>query len=315
MRYLAINSIGWLAVMICFVFTVSPNLAVAQSAENTDGSASFRSAQDVGFDRETGNFIITIPSTFQDLPFVSGMSMESYATTLYRISITLAAFLVVLRLILAGVKYMFSEVVTNKEEAKKDITQALLGLLIILAAVTLLNTINPSLTELDFFRNVPERDSLIQDQIAPPATGDLGDITDRFHDCGEYRVLSIQNQEIYCPEIDAVREAVDVVKVLGDGRNPQFILTPIIESNNFGFPIDTIFPDAGADDAVGYLEANWGTDEGRAARDNYEGGLEQIHKDLITLCEGDGSSGNELEIIPTIDIYTFMYFCVNRSSS
>ena len=101
--------------------------------------------------------------TFQDLPFLQGGdTIGSYANALYRISIAIAALLVVIRLIMAGVKYMFSEVVTNKQEAKNDIREAILGLLIILAAVTLLQTINPDLVNLEVLNRantvvVPER--------------------------------------------------------------------------------------------------------------------------------------------------------------
>ncbi len=81
------------------------------------------------------------------------LSTEAYVQALYNISITAAALLVVFKLMVAGVQYMFSEIVTKKEDAKKDIRASLIGLLIILSAVTLLNTINPNLTTLNFLRN------------------------------------------------------------------------------------------------------------------------------------------------------------------
>lgn len=81
------------------------------------------------------------------------LTTEGYVQALYDISITAAALLVVFKLMFAGVKYMFTEVVTSKEDAKKDIRASLIGLLIILSAVTLLNTINPNLTTLNFLRN------------------------------------------------------------------------------------------------------------------------------------------------------------------
>ncbi len=95
-------------------------------------------------------------STFQDLPGlenVSNLTTQQYIDALYVIAIVAASILAVFKLIMAGVKYMLSEVVTNKQKAKDDIRGALLGLLLILVAVTLLNTINPNLTNLDFLRN------------------------------------------------------------------------------------------------------------------------------------------------------------------
>lgn len=93
--------------------------------------------------------------TFQNLPFWDGTGSTSYIESLYKLAISAAAVLVVLRLIMAGVQYMLSEIVTSKQKAKETIQSALLGLLIILGAVTILNTINPRLTNLDVIGNGP----------------------------------------------------------------------------------------------------------------------------------------------------------------
>lgn len=63
-------------------------------------------------------------------------------------AIIVAAVIAVIKLILAGAQYVLSGVVTDKANAKKDIRSALVGLLIILAAITLLTTINPNITNL-----------------------------------------------------------------------------------------------------------------------------------------------------------------------
>ncbi len=92
--------------------------------------------------------------TYQPLVGIPGLtdadkiSMELYINTLYTIAISVAAFLAVVKIILAGLKYMLSEVVTNKEDAKKDIKGALLGLMIVLGAWLILTTINPQLVNL-----------------------------------------------------------------------------------------------------------------------------------------------------------------------
>jgi len=105
------------------------------------------------------------PDTFQKIPYVSegSKNIESYISALYSLSIAVAAVLVVVRLMMAGVQYMLSEIVTDKEKAKKGIREALLGLLIILAAVTILQTINPNLVKLDFLSNASV--------VIPNATG------------------------------------------------------------------------------------------------------------------------------------------------
>ncbi|MAZ30075.1 hypothetical protein CL655_02205 [bacterium] len=78
----------------------------------------------------------------------SGYTTENYVNIIYVLAISTAAFIAVLRLILAGLKYMITDVVPQKQQAKDDIRTALVGLLIVLGAVLILNTINPQLTRL-----------------------------------------------------------------------------------------------------------------------------------------------------------------------
>lgn len=81
-------------------------------------------------------------------------NIEDYINGLYTLSITAAALLVVVKLIGAGAGYVMSDVVTSKEQSKKDIRNAIIGLLIILASVTILTEINPNLRRLDFLSGV-----------------------------------------------------------------------------------------------------------------------------------------------------------------
>ena len=100
---------------------------------------------------------------FQTLPGLQNagnLTTQQYIDALYVIAIAAASILAVFKLMWAGVQYMLSEVVTKKEDAKKDIRGALLGLLVILAAVTILNTINPNLTKIDFLRNASPAHSI-----------------------------------------------------------------------------------------------------------------------------------------------------------
>ena len=65
---------------------------------------------------------------------------------------------------------MLSDIVTSKENAKKEIQGALLGLLVILSAVLILDTINPELKNFSILRNaqplgVDARSSQIQNQL------------------------------------------------------------------------------------------------------------------------------------------------------
>jgi hypothetical protein len=73
-------------------------------------------------------------------------SFNEYINALYALAISVAALIAVIKIIIAGVKYMLSDVVTSKGAAKEDIQSALFGLLIIAAAYLILNQINPNLT-------------------------------------------------------------------------------------------------------------------------------------------------------------------------
>lgn len=64
---------------------------------------------------------------------------------IYKIVITIGALFSVLMLTISGVRYMLSDVVTDKERAKKRITACLYGLVLIAASWLILNTINPQL--------------------------------------------------------------------------------------------------------------------------------------------------------------------------
>jgi hypothetical protein len=76
-------------------------------------------------------------------------SLGTYINAIYRLAISLAALLAVIKIVFAGAKYMLTDIVPGKEEAKKDIQGALIGLLIVLAAVLILTTVNSDLTKTD----------------------------------------------------------------------------------------------------------------------------------------------------------------------
>ncbi len=92
------------------------------------------------------------------IPYIEGNKVQTfgdYVNALYFVAISIAAFLAVVRIIFAGVKYMLSDIVTTKEEAKKEIKGALTGLLIVIGAVLILDTINPNLKTINVFTNAP----------------------------------------------------------------------------------------------------------------------------------------------------------------
>lgn len=100
----------------------------------------------------------------------------AYINALYVLSISLAALLAVIKIIIAGVKWMLTDVVTTKQDAKNDIQGALVGLLIVISAVLVLQFINPALVKTDL---------LLQDAGGPGGGGggDGGENTITAADC------------------------------------------------------------------------------------------------------------------------------------
>jgi type IV secretory pathway VirB2 component (pilin) len=72
-----------------------------------------------------------------------------YLNMMIRIFIGLCAVLAVIMIVIGGIEYMTTELVSSKEAGKERITQAILGLLLALGAWTLLYTINPNLLNTD----------------------------------------------------------------------------------------------------------------------------------------------------------------------
>jgi Type IV secretion system pilin len=79
----------------------------------------------------------------------AAFTFDTFINSIYALSITIAALLAVIKIIIAGVKWMLTDVVTSKEEAKKDIKGALFGLLIVLSAVLIISVINKDILEVD----------------------------------------------------------------------------------------------------------------------------------------------------------------------
>lgn len=112
-------------------------------------------------DTPTYNPLVGLPG-FDDEILGAETNFNDYINALYAIAIAIAALLAVIKVIIAGVKWMLTDIVTSKEEAKKDIKGALLGLIIVLSAVLILTVINPNLVSVDLNKTV------IGDEYVPP---------------------------------------------------------------------------------------------------------------------------------------------------
>jgi hypothetical protein len=116
--------------------------------------------------------MVLIPGVTDIAAQEGGAVLVQYVNALYGLAIVVAGMIAVIKLVLAGAKYMMSDSFTSKGQAIEDIKGALLGILIILTAFLILATINPRLTGIDF---LPEN----------PAVSDAGDGLGFLFDFGE----------------------------------------------------------------------------------------------------------------------------------
>lgn len=72
-----------------------------------------------------------------------------YLNVMIRIFIGICAVLAVIMIVVGGLEYMTSELVSSKEQGKHRITGAIFGLVLALGAWTILNQINPNLLNTD----------------------------------------------------------------------------------------------------------------------------------------------------------------------
>ncbi len=75
-----------------------------------------------------------------------------YFNSLFRLGVVIAGFLAVFMIVVGGFKYMSTDSVSGKGEAKETITAALSGLFLILISVILLQIINPDILSFNLFR-------------------------------------------------------------------------------------------------------------------------------------------------------------------
>ncbi len=76
-------------------------------------------------------------------------ALGNYINLIIELVIGISAVLAVVMIAMGGIEYMGSELISDKEEGRERIQNALIGLLIAMGAFALLNTINPDLLKSD----------------------------------------------------------------------------------------------------------------------------------------------------------------------
>src|SRR3989338_8288416 len=95
-------------------------------------------------------YCVLAPLSSETTEIGPNFKLGDYARLILRIGIGLAALLSVLMIVVGGMRWMISDVVGDKEVGKNMITNAIGGLLLVLGAWALLNTINPDILSLRF---------------------------------------------------------------------------------------------------------------------------------------------------------------------
>src|SRR5262245_9318678 len=93
-------------------------------------------------------------SPFLSTLFNSNNDLATFFNTFFKGAIIVGAMLAVLRLGYAGFVYMTSDILSSKQSARDIITEATLGLMLLLAIWLILNQINPNLLNLNILQSV-----------------------------------------------------------------------------------------------------------------------------------------------------------------
>lgn len=99
------------------------------------------------------SFHIASAQSYQTLEPISGFvgtnvntgDLSGYLNSMFKLGIALAVGLAVVMIILGGIQYMSTDAIGKKEDGKKRITAAIVGLLVALGSYMLLNTLSPDL--------------------------------------------------------------------------------------------------------------------------------------------------------------------------
>ncbi len=146
--------------------------------------------------------------------------LPEYINQIYLLIIVVGALLGVMRLAWAGVKYSLSDVVTEKSEAKHDMTGVLMGLAILLIPFVVLKEINPNLVNLNVFHEAQFRNTqLLQDLDHASVT----QLTVRKIDLSAYSpiVTGRQTTMLRAEEVESYMTQV-IINVLKRNKHPRF---------------------------------------------------------------------------------------------
>lgn len=83
----------------------------------------------------------------------TSMSISDLINNIYRYTIVISAMLAVIMITIGGFQYMGGGSYTTKGAGKERMTNAIIGILIVISAVLILNIINPNIAKLELFKD------------------------------------------------------------------------------------------------------------------------------------------------------------------
>jgi hypothetical protein len=120
--------------------------------------------------------LLAAPTTYTPLVGIPGVqttpgNLPAFLNKLYLLTISIGAIFATIKIVMAGVKWSLSDIVTDKSSAKQDIKGALFGLAILLVPFIVLSQIYPNLTSMNFLQSVPSVDLTVNSTASGIATG------------------------------------------------------------------------------------------------------------------------------------------------
>ncbi|MBY0376503.1 D-alanyl-D-alanine carboxypeptidase family protein [Patescibacteria group bacterium] len=116
----------------------------------------------------TGNQLTSFDPSQEDANG-RNVALGIYLNIMIKIIIGIAAVLAMVMIVIGGIEYMTSELISSKEAGKQRITNAVFGLILAMASYLILNTINPDLLKTDL--NIQQAQITYLEDPIPSDTG------------------------------------------------------------------------------------------------------------------------------------------------
>jgi hypothetical protein len=147
-KSLCIKKIFTIMVLLC-MFGLVPSSVTAQKDPIILNPTNPPVTQPTPGEGETYELLAPLP-IFGKIFNASGKSFGDYLSIMFTFLVSFAGVLAVVMLIFGGIQYMSTDSLSGTESGRAKMTQAIYGLIIVLASYVILNTVNPNLVKFNF---------------------------------------------------------------------------------------------------------------------------------------------------------------------